>query len=223
MCYNAVTHIKEHCTLKGERMEPVRIGINNVAVGREKFELMLREHFTEAQVNRIMLAYHLTKYAHRGQARDDGSRYFDHLKAVALIFMVELKLFDEELLIISLLHDILEDSLMLRAADIAHIFGPTIAGGVVSLTKQKGEDYFAKLHNASFKSKLVKLADRVHNLREVLHSPWKKRTKYVHETEDFYFDFSDLVSKESPQEFLQSVSYLRQEIRFACDRAKASL
>ena len=54
-------------------------------IGRPQFEEIIRHYFIPSQVQLIMLAYRLAKYGHRGQLRDDGSRYFDHPRAASMV------------------------------------------------------------------------------------------------------------------------------------------
>jgi GTP diphosphokinase / guanosine-3',5'-bis(diphosphate) 3'-diphosphatase len=164
-----------------------------------------------ADLEMVMRAYDLSKSAHRGQKRDDDTRYFDHLRETALI-LVNLGVFDADLLISCLLHDAMEDnpSFMSRGA-IASIFGSRVADIVVTVTKPKKNDprfqsdgerhrfYFARLSEASDDVLLVKLADRLHNMRSLHTCVKEKQTRKAQETVDVYLPFCDKLGLKYPK------------------------
>ena len=126
----------------------------------------------------LNLAYKQAKYGHRDeegdQKRQSGERYFEHPRNVTLILADELNVTDVSILIPSMLHDIPEDSFILDFWDIEHIFGSETSEILKLLTKPKVKEeekeeaykkYFYDILHWGYKVILIKLADRLHNLR----------------------------------------------------------
>ncbi len=124
----------------------------------------------------VVKAAAFAKYFHAGQTRrgGDGKRpYFDeHIIGVFGILKYELGVLDEEILAVALLHDTVEDT-ECTFADLQEHFGESIAKKVKLLTKAKGEpfpSYMGRmLKDATSDVVLVKLADRLHNLRTIMY------------------------------------------------------
>lgn len=140
---------------------------------------------------KIEFAYQISKHAHKGQRRIGGERYFEHPRSVSLILLDECGVTDASVICASLLHDSLEDTaifgnptkltpLTLTAFStqlISRIFYPETAEMVQSLTepyidkvevkdkKQAKAVKYDRLRNASKEALLIKMADRLHNLR----------------------------------------------------------
>lgn len=145
----------------------------------------------------IQKAYILAKTSHGNQKRHSGDLYFSHPLAVAEI-LIELKL-DQSSIIAALLHDVVEDTEVLLE-DIEKNFGEEVANlvdGVTKLSKievsnfnQRVVENFRKLTIAiseDIRVLLVKLADRLHNMRTLHHLPSKeKRFRKAQETLDIY-------------------------------------
>jgi len=155
----------------------------------------------EALLNR---AYVYTVQKHGSQKRASGDPYFSHPVEVAGL-MTDLKL-DQETIITALLHDTVEDTLA-TIEDIEAQFGPEVArlvDGVTKLSKieQMPEDERAAENLRKFllamsedlRVLLVKLADRLHNMRTLHHikSP-AKRQRIARETMDIYAPLAERV------------------------------
>ena len=116
----------------------------------------------------------MARYYHAGQMRQghDGQvpYYEEHILGVYGILKDECHIDDEEVLIIALLHDTVED--------IEAEFGEDIRREVDLMTRVDGEPfsvYSRRLFtNASYRTVLVKLADRLHNLRTIVYMPDKR-------------------------------------------------
>lgn len=172
-------------------------------IGRKEFERRLREKadLTPKEFQLIMLAYRLSKYGHRNQERDDGERYFEHPKRVALILIDENTDFmplRPEMVITALLHDIKEDSFILTWEDIEMIFGKNVRKMVETLTKDRNlekelrdEFYFKRLAAASSRIKNIKLADRLDNVRHLAGCSLEKQRRYLKETEEFFLPLAE--------------------------------
>jgi (p)ppGpp synthase/HD superfamily hydrolase len=160
-------------------------------IGREKFEKMLQFRMSPKEMQFVMLAYKLSKYAHKNQLRDDGTRYFEHPKRVAIRLM-EFGIYDYQMLVAGLLHDVPEDSFMLSFNDIELIFGERCAGMVNLLTKRDGisfEEYMNRLKEGDFGAQIVKLVDRLDNISDLDGCSEKKKERVLKETSKYFLDW----------------------------------
>ena len=140
-----------------------------------------------AQVHR---AYEVAYEAHAGQTRDEGTPYITHPIRVAVSLVDELNLFSPTLICSALLHDVIEDSNITRE-DIGQMFGEEIAEVVWLLTKLEEvrlSEYLARIEAAADTgAPIVKLCDRLDNLRSVTYTPrLEKKRRYIRTTEDLY-------------------------------------
>ncbi len=147
-------------------------------------------------LGRIHAAYEMAKTAHSGQKRRDGSPYVTHCVAAADI-AVDMGL-DEDSVVAALLHDIIEDT-SLTHEDIARQFGTTVADiveGVSKLTRvqytSKEDEQMENLRKMliamakDIRVILIKIADRLHNMRTMAYqTPEKQRSKSL-ETMEIY-------------------------------------
>ncbi len=167
--------------------EPVGIG--------ELLALVAQGH-SEADVDLVRRAYELALSAHEGQARKSGAPYVEHPLAVAAI-LCEWHL-DAASIAVGLLHDVLEDT-DVDAEQMTAEFGAELAKLVAGVTKigqmefnsrlQEQADNFRKLLLAmvdDVRVLLVKLADRLHNMRTLHWLPDAKRRRIARETQDIY-------------------------------------
>ena len=135
--------------------------------------------------------------------RSDGTRYFEHLRAVALILIVYLRVRDAEMIAAALLHDLVED---LRPAwSIARVrreFGDRVAELVYWLTKPEvgkryrteeevDRKYHRSLRDAPRDAAIIKLADRLHNLITLWKQEWGRMQDKVSETRDFILPLAE--------------------------------
>lgn len=105
------------------------------------------------------------KIKHKGQKRKQGTPYYLHPFAVADI--LKEKGFNEDYQAAGLLHDTLEDTNATKE-EILKLSNKKVLDAVVLLTKEKGykmQDYYNRIINSDM-AKMVKLADRYHNLSE---------------------------------------------------------
>src|SRR5438309_5581023 len=134
----------------------------------------LKTQLDEDGIARIRRAYEVAQLAHTGQTRDEGSPYIVHPVRVALSLVDELTLFSPALICSALLHDVIEDSDVTRD-DIARMFGEEITEIVWLLTKLEEvslRDYLARIEAAAHTgATIVKLCDRLDNLRSVVDTP----------------------------------------------------
>jgi len=171
-----------------------------------QYELVERVKAYEPDADEALLnrAYVYTVQKHGTQKRASGDPYFSHPIEVAGL-MTDLKL-DQDTVITALLHDTVEDTLA-TIEDIEHQFGPDIArlvDGVTKLSKieQLTDDERAAENLRKFllamsedlRVLLVKLADRLHNMRTLhfIKSP-EKRQRIARETMDIYAPLAERV------------------------------
>lgn len=154
------------------------------------------DYLTEAQIDEVYQAYLLAKKAHEGQKRYTGEEYITHPLAVAGI-LADIKM-DVQTLMAAIMHDVIEDSRFSRE-DITKQFGGTVAAlvdGVSKLTQiefksrvEMQAENFSKMVLAmanDIRVIIVKLADRLHNMRTLSTLPFSKRRRIAQETLDIY-------------------------------------
>ncbi len=159
--------------------------------------------------------------AHLGQQRASGEPYFRHPLEVA--HLAAEKLLDDETIVTALLHDVLEDT-QSSLPDIQTHFGPTIAGltdGVTKLSRLKlrsrRENLDYDLENLrrlmlavsrDVRVLLVKLADRLHNMRTIGHLPKAhKRRRIALETQAFFVPLASRVGLKDWSEELDNLCF----------------
>lgn len=177
----------------------------------ERFFARLEGKLTRDELMLLYHAYVMAMHGHINQKRDGGKPYFYHCKETAIILMDELDIYDPEMIMAALLHDMLEDSTLISPQQIKIIFGPRVMGLVVTLTKPKKicqhfasdadrhKFYFIKIKNASLDAKIIKLCDRLHNLRTLDECAEEKRSRKIKETKDIYLPLIDDVAKTKPE------------------------
>jgi len=151
---------------------------------------------SEADVDMVRRAYEFAASAHEGQARRSGTPYVEHPLAVATI-LCEWHL-DAASIAVGLLHDVLEDT-EVSPEQMTEDFGTEVAKLVAGVTKigqmefnsklEEQADNFRKLLLAmvdDVRVLLVKLADRLHNMRTLHWLSETKRRRIARETQDIY-------------------------------------
>ena len=153
-------------------------------------------YLQDADIAAFQRAYRFAELAHTGQFRKDGKPYITHPLAVAEI-LAEWQL-DAQTLIAALLHDVVEDT-GISSAEIAQEFGKAVAGLVDGVTKldkiqfenkaQAQAENFRKMLLAMARDVrviLIKLADRLHNMRTLHVMRPEKQGRIAQETLDIY-------------------------------------
>ncbi|MBO5555890.1 MAG: bifunctional (p)ppGpp synthetase/guanosine-3',5'-bis(diphosphate) 3'-pyrophosphohydrolase [Oscillospiraceae bacterium] len=162
----------------------------------EELEAKIRSQGHPVDLGRVRAAYETARMAHSGQLRKDGSPYVTHCVATADI-TVDLGL-DEDSVVAALLHDVIEDT-PLTHADIAHQFGEPVADiveGVTKLTRvqyaSKEEEQMENLRKMlmamakDIRVILIKIADRMHNMRTMAYQTTEKQRSKSLETMEIY-------------------------------------
>jgi len=153
-----------------------------------------------ASFKRVARALNAAGSAHRGQKRDDGTPYILHPLRVARSLVQELDLSDPDVLCAALLHDVAEDQKVLTLDDIKEEFGARVSGIVRTLTRPEkrgrtrqeiNKIYFARLSRADEDCKLIKLTDKLDNVRDAINCPDPaKRQRTIAEARDFYLSLA---------------------------------
>jgi GTP pyrophosphokinase len=168
----------------------------------------------EALLNR---AYVYAMKAHSHQQRASGDPYFSHPLEVAAI-LTDLKL-DDATVAAALLHDVIEDTASTRA-EIDQLFGPEIGALVDGLTKLKKLDLVSKRAeqaenfrklliaiSSDIRVLLVKLADRLHNMRTLEHMKPESRRRISEETLDIYAPLAGRMGMQNLREELEEHAF----------------
>jgi guanosine-3',5'-bis(diphosphate) 3'-pyrophosphohydrolase len=169
---------------------------------------------SEALLNR---AYVYAMKAHGEQKRASGDPYFSHPLEVAAI-LTDLKL-DDATIAAALLHDTIEDTAATRA-EIDQMFGKDIGALVDGLTKLKKLDLVTKEAKQAENLRklllaiaddvrvlLVKLADRLHNMRTLSHMPPETRRRTAEETLDIYAPLAGRMGMHEMREELEDLAF----------------
>ena len=171
-------------------------------------------------MKRLREAFALAREAHSSQTRKSGEPYIFHPIAVATIAAEEIML-DTNSVIAAFLHDVVEDT-DYTIEDIQKRFGDDVAFLVRVVTKDKKEKYvdskqvdnFRKMLNAvqyDIRALLVKLADRLHNMRTLSSMRPDKQMKIAGETDYFYAPLANRLGLYNVKTELENLS-----LRFRC-------
>lgn len=162
-------------------------------------------------IAKIDYAYDMAKHGHRNQFRESGERYFEHVRATALILVDELGITDVEMIMAALLHDMLEDAFLLTPDRIKITFGERVARMICAVSKPRKNDprfatneerqewYFKQIAQAGVEEKIVKLADRLHNLRTLNQCSREKQLRKIGETKTKYLPLLNDVRGSYPE------------------------
>jgi GTP diphosphokinase / guanosine-3',5'-bis(diphosphate) 3'-diphosphatase len=156
----------------------------------------LEAYAARLDVPRIQDAYTLADSAHRGQTRASGESFVNHAVEVATI-LGQLRL-DTDSIVAGLIHDVVEDT-EFSLADVKDRFGADVAAIVDGVTKigkvefrshteRQAENYRKLLLSMAEDARviLIKLADRLHNMRTLEYLPPEKRRRIALETREIY-------------------------------------
>ena len=161
----------------------------------ELFACVEKRRFTPEEVDLVHRAYALAEEAHRPQRRKSGEPYILHPIAVAMIVANEIGL-GAEPICAALLHDVVEDTDH-TVKELREMFGEDVATLVNVVTKKKKKHYETSLQVDNYKQMLqsihydirallIKLADRLHNMRTLKSMLPHKQLKIASETDYFY-------------------------------------
>ena len=178
---------------------------------------LVQNYNPKTDADLIARAYDYGQEMHEGQMRHSGEPYFTHPVAVAAI-LTEQQL-DDATIVTALLHDTIEDTRS-TYAEVAEMFTPEIAelvDGVTKLTnlqlsssETKQAENFRKLFMAMSKDLrviLVKLSDRLHNMRTIRAMAPEKQQQKARETMDIYAPLAGRMGMQWMREELEDLSF----------------
>ncbi|MGQ3674742.1 RelA/SpoT family protein [Xanthobacter sp. TB0139] len=184
-----------------------------------QYELVERVRRYNPNTDEALLdrAYVYAMMAHGNQVRASGDPYFSHPLEVAAI-LTDLQM-DDATIVAALLHDTIEDTDATQA-EIERLFGAQIATLVEGLTKIKKLDLVSKQAKQAENLRklllaiaddvrvlLVKLADRLHNMRTLKWVPPEKRSRIAQETLDIYSPLAARMGMQDMREELEDLSF----------------
>ena len=187
----------------------------------------VRKYHPSTDISMIEKAYRIARDAHEGQVRKSGEPYIIHPLCVGII-LADLEL-DKETIVAGLLHDVVEDTVM-TTEEITQEFGAEVALLVDGVTKLGQLNYSAdkvevqaenlrKMFLAMAKDIrviLIKLADRLHNMRTLKYMPPHKQKEKARETMDIYAPIAQRlgISKVKIELDDLSLKYLEPEVYY---------
>ena len=177
----------------------------------------VRRYNPNADEDLLNRAYVYAMKAHGQQKRASGDPYFSHPLEVAAI-LTDLRL-DDATIVAAVLHDTIEDTASTKE-EIEHLFGAEIAGLVDGLTKLKKLDLVSKRAEQAENFRklllaiaedvrvlLVKLADRLHNMRTLHFVPPEKRARVAQETLDIYAPLAGRMGMQHMRDELEDLAF----------------
>lgn len=191
---------------------------------RDDFYDRIKGLYPEDGEDLIMFAYNLAVLGHENQERDGGGEFVDHPIRVALILVEELAEEDvsSDMVIAALLHDVIEDAKpnenhVLTWKSLVKVFGGHVHYLVDALTKRKkaGEtraQYFDRIEIATEEARIIKLADRLDNVRELSSCTPEKQAWYLDETRKHLIPLAERTN-----------TYLAHELILECGQAERQL
>lgn len=201
--------------MKRNYEEKIQTDVNTI------FTLMA-QRVDENQMNLLHDAYGFAAFAHKDQLRKSGEAYISHPVAVARIVAEELELGANPVMA-AFLHDVVEDC-PYTIDDIRERFGDDVAFLVGVVTKQKKAKYDQSKQVDNFRqilssvqydvrAILVKLADRLHNMRTLSSMRPDKQMKIASETDYFYAPLANRLGLYNVKTELENLSF-----RYRCPR-----
>ena len=195
--------LENESNLKTEKFEKLEKTVDTPAdftspdVLYDKLIAEIRKYHPSTDLSDIEKAYRIAYKAHEGQLRKSGEPYIIHPLCVAII-LAELEL-DKETIIAGLLHDVVEDTVM-TSEDVTKEFGAEVAllvDGVTKLTQLNYQhdkievqaENLRKMFLAMAKDIrviMIKLADRLHNMRTMQYQSPVKQVEKSRETMEIY-------------------------------------
>lgn len=177
----------------------------------------VRAYSPDADVELLRRAYVFSAFEHKGQVRHSGEPYLVHPIEVANI-LADLKL-DIVTLVAGLLHDVVEDTLT-TVERLSEVFGDEVAHLVDGVTKisaisfssseERQAENFRKMLLAmvdDIRVILVKLADRLHNMRTLKYLPDDRRMRIAQETLDIYAPIANRLGMSKVKNELEELSF----------------
>lgn len=190
--------------------------IKQISEAVDKVFKAMQERVSPQDMERIHEAYDLASEAHSAQRRKSGEPYIIHPISVALIAAAELRL-DANSVIAAFLHDVVEDT-PYTVEDIEKLFGNDVAQLVNVVTKKKKDSYnttkqvdnYQQLLDSvhyDIRALMVKIADRLHNMRTLASMRPDKQMKIAGETDYFYAPLANRLGLFDVKTDLENLSF----------------
>ncbi|MCX7626881.1 MAG: bifunctional (p)ppGpp synthetase/guanosine-3',5'-bis(diphosphate) 3'-pyrophosphohydrolase [Methylophilaceae bacterium] len=177
----------------------------------------LKSYLKQEDIDQVMRAYRLSALAHEGQVRKSGEPYITHPVSVACI-LAELHL-DAQALMAALLHDVVEDTPVTKQ-QISEQFGKTVADLVDGVSKLDKIEFQTATHaqaenfrkmllamSQDVRVILIKLADRLHNMRTMDAMTPEKQRLIARETLDIYAPIANRLGLNRIYQELEDLSF----------------
>ena len=190
-------------------------------VGADDYPLLRKtcsRYMNADEMAKVDEAYRFAAEFHKNQRRRSGEAYINHPVEVALILAHDLRM-DEDVICAALLHDTVEDT-PATLGDLKELFGETVAelvDGVTKLTSIEVDSMDAKqalnlrkmflAMSRDIRVVIIKLADRLHNMRTLAALPPDRRVFKAHETMDVYAPLADRLGISSVKWELEDLSF----------------
>lgn len=190
-------------------------------VGADDYPLLRKtcsRYLEPDEMAKVDMAYRFAAEFHKDQKRRSGEAYINHPVEVALILAHELHM-DEDAVCAALLHDTVEDT-PATLSDLQELFGETVAelvDGVTKLTSVEVDSMDAKqaltlrkmflAMSRDIRVVIIKLADRLHNMRTLAALPPDRRIFKAHETMDVYAPLADRLGISSIKWELEDLAF----------------
>ena len=182
----------------------------------ELFTCVEKRRFSATEIDLVHRSYALAEEAHRPQRRKSGEPYILHPIAVAMIVANEIGL-GVEPICAALLHDVVEDTDH-TVKELRELFGDDVATLVNVVTKKKKKKYETSLQVDNYKQMLqsihydirallIKLADRLHNMRTLKSMLPHKQLKIASETDYFYAPLANRLGLYQVKTELENLSF----------------
>ena len=177
----------------------------------------VRTNNPDADIDLLRRAYVFSAFEHKGQVRHSGEPYLVHPLEVADL-LADMKL-DVVAIAAGLLHDIVEDTQTpigrireLFGSDVAHVVEGVTKLGAISFSsnEERQAENFRKMLLAmvdDIRVILVKLADRLHNMRTLHHLPEERRVKIAQETRDIYAPIANRLGMSKVKNELEELAF----------------
>lgn len=176
----------------------------------------MKGRVSDADLDRLHRAFEFAKEAHKLQKRKSGEPYIIHPIAVAKICAIELKL-DANSVCAAFLHDVVEDT-PTTVEEIKEMFGDDVAFLVDTVTKKKKSSYSTSKQVDNYQQLLdsihydiralmVKIADRLHNMRTLASMRPDKQMKIAGETDYFYAPLANRLGLFDVKTDLENLSF----------------
>ncbi len=193
---------------------------------KHTFQARLLPYFPPSDILDIKTAYIFAKFSHRSQIRKeltDGkpTRYFEHVRRVALILMDTLKIMDKNMIVAALQHDLIEDCEDVTPELLEHQFGAEVVSIIKLLSKVPKEGYIERLESChNWKVLTIKACDRLDNLRSLM-VPGTTREfqeRQIKETQEKYIPLFNKLIDIAPVQHLLEIKTLVDEIKKLVER-----